>query len=179
VGERQWYLFMAGQRGRRALLRGMHFALFGLGPLLLMAAVLLVPRAFFWLPLLAPALIASIYVLVSLWMISADLSLDGEALHLHVLGPWQITIPLALSRTMLISSEPPPRHVRLALGVDWESVTTVHVAGIGWLKVLGRFYGAGAVPLFVVTPDHSSGDALIRRLKHGKHPLARHTTRRR
>ncbi|GAB4482043.1 MAG: hypothetical protein Kow00124_30430 [Anaerolineae bacterium] len=173
MSERQVFLFMPQRRAARTARRALLAVVLASPVFLLIITALLLPRFILWVLVLLPPAGLALSFLPGLLIISADLSLGFSDLRIHVTRFWTIAIPIEAARVMLLTRSQPPWHVRAALGVRWESVTLVHVAGVEALKLCGLVLGERGMPLLVITPDHENADLLIKRLEHGKHPLAR------
>ncbi len=169
----QTYRYLPDNRRKRTLIRAIVLLIFGGIPLSLALNSLVIPRALIWVLLFLPLIWLSILVVTAILATTADLTLTPEALEINMLGPWVIRIPASAAKIMLIEEVTPPLHIRLITRSQWHKVHLISVAGVGILALVGLYYGAGRVPVFVLTPDHNNYQDLIRRLEHHKHPLNR------
>ncbi len=173
MAERQFFRYMPHRRAVRAFRRVLLGVLLASPAALLGLTALLLPRFILWVLVLLPPAGLALSFLPGLLIISADLSLGFSDLRVHVTRFWTIAIPIETARVMLLTHSQPPWHIRAALGVRWESMTLVYVAGVEMLKLCGLVLGERGMPILAITPDHENADTLIKRLEHGKHPLAR------
>jgi len=144
-------------------------------PLFLLIASLFVPLAGLVLLITLPLVIVAAAPFAGLLIITADVGVSQSGVTLRLLGPLTVDLPWDQLRHCSLWQTPISAPVRWALLRRWGVAHAVYVPGRRILIPAGLLLGLGSLPIFVITPDHVDGAAVVSRLEHLHHPLTEAT----